>query len=68
VAGRMRSIEKVNDLIGNPTCDLPACRIVPQPTVLTCGSIIILLAGQLISSLVASKNQDMARTLKLKMW
>jgi hypothetical protein len=34
VAGRSRSIEKSNDLIGNQTCDLPACSIVPQPTAL----------------------------------
>jgi hypothetical protein len=31
-AGRMRSIEKYNDLIGNRTRGLPACSIVPQPT------------------------------------
>jgi hypothetical protein len=29
-AGRIRSIEKSNDLIGNRTRDLPACSIVPQ--------------------------------------
>jgi hypothetical protein len=33
-AGRIRSIEKSNDLIGNQTRDLPACSIVPQPTTL----------------------------------
>jgi hypothetical protein len=33
-AGRFRSIEKYSDLIGNRTCDLPACSIVPQPTTL----------------------------------
>jgi hypothetical protein len=33
-AGRIRSIEKPNDLIGNLTRDLPACSIVPQPTML----------------------------------
>jgi hypothetical protein len=33
-AGRIRSIEKSNDLIGNWTRDLPACSIVPQPTTL----------------------------------
>jgi hypothetical protein len=32
VTGRIRSIEKSNDLIGNRTWDLPACSIVPQPT------------------------------------
>jgi hypothetical protein len=33
-AGRIRSIEKCNDLIGNRTRDLEACSIVPQPTTL----------------------------------
>jgi hypothetical protein len=33
VAGRIRSIEKSND-IANRTRDLPACSIVPQPTML----------------------------------
>jgi hypothetical protein len=33
-AGRIRSIETSNDLIGNRTCDLLACNIVPQPTTL----------------------------------
>jgi hypothetical protein len=33
-AGRIRSIEKFNDLIGNRTCNFPACSIVPQPTAL----------------------------------
>jgi hypothetical protein len=27
-------LEKSNDLIGNVTCDFPACSIVPQPTAL----------------------------------
>jgi hypothetical protein len=35
VAGRIRSIEKSND-IGNRTHDLPACGIVPQPATLCC--------------------------------
>jgi hypothetical protein len=30
--GRIRSIEKSNDLVGNRTRDLPTCSIVPQPT------------------------------------
>jgi hypothetical protein len=34
VAGRIRSIEKSNDLIGIRTRDLPACSIVPQPVTL----------------------------------
>jgi hypothetical protein len=31
-AGRIRSIEISGDPIVNPTRDLPACSIVPQPT------------------------------------
>jgi hypothetical protein len=34
ISGRIRSIEKSNDLIGNRTLDLPACSIVPRPTTL----------------------------------
>jgi hypothetical protein len=34
VAGKIRSIEKSSDLNWNRTRDLPACRIVPQPTTL----------------------------------
>jgi hypothetical protein len=34
VAGRIRSIEKSNDLIGIRTHDLPSCSIVPRPTTL----------------------------------
>jgi hypothetical protein len=34
VAGKIRSIEKCNDLIGNRTRDLRACSKVPQPTTL----------------------------------
>jgi hypothetical protein len=30
-AGRIRSTEKSNDLIGNRTRDLPACSLVPPP-------------------------------------
>jgi hypothetical protein len=33
-SGKVRSIEKSNDLIGLRTHDLPACSIVPQPTTL----------------------------------
>jgi hypothetical protein len=33
-ARRIRSAEKFSDLIGNGTCDLPACSIVPQSTTL----------------------------------
>jgi hypothetical protein len=32
MSGRIRSIEKSNDLIGNRTRDIPACSRVPQPT------------------------------------
>jgi hypothetical protein len=34
VAGRIRSIEKSNNLIGTETRDLLACSTVPQPTTL----------------------------------
>jgi hypothetical protein len=34
-AGRIRSIEKSTNLIGNRTRDLLACNIVPQPTALS---------------------------------
>jgi hypothetical protein len=33
-AGKIRSIEKSNELIGNRIRDLPACSSVPQPTTL----------------------------------
>jgi hypothetical protein len=33
-AGRIRSIEKSNDLIGNRTRDIPACSIVPERSTL----------------------------------
>jgi hypothetical protein len=33
-AGRMKPIEKSNNLIGNRNRDLPACSVVPQPTTL----------------------------------
>jgi hypothetical protein len=35
-AGRMKSIEKSNDLLWNLTHDLSICSIVPQPTTLPC--------------------------------
>jgi hypothetical protein len=35
-AGRITSIEKSSDFLGNLTRDLPACSIVPQPTTLPC--------------------------------
>jgi hypothetical protein len=34
VAGRIRSIEKSDDLVGNQTRDLLACSVLPQPTTL----------------------------------
>jgi hypothetical protein len=34
VAGRIKSVEKFDDLIGNQIRDLVACNIVPQPTTL----------------------------------
>jgi hypothetical protein len=33
-AGRIRSIEKCNDSIDNRTCELPACSVMPQLTML----------------------------------
>jgi hypothetical protein len=51
-AGRIRSIEKSNDLIGNQTCDLLAGSIVPQPTILQCGS------KQFISNKTNSNNEQ----------
>jgi hypothetical protein len=35
VAGRIRSIEKSNDLTWNQSPDLPACSIAPQPAMLS---------------------------------
>jgi hypothetical protein len=40
-AGRIRTIEKSNDLIGNQTYDLPACSIVPHPTTLPLAPLIL---------------------------
>jgi hypothetical protein len=40
VAGRIRSIEKSNDIIGDRTRDLLACSIAPQTTTLPRASII----------------------------
>jgi hypothetical protein len=36
-AGRIRSVEKSSDLIGNRTRDIPACSVVTQPTTLPRG-------------------------------
>jgi hypothetical protein len=36
--GRIRSIEKSSDLIGIQAHNLPACSIVPQPTMLPCAA------------------------------
>jgi hypothetical protein len=33
-AGKVRSIEKSSDIIGNHTRDFPTCSVVPQPTTL----------------------------------
>jgi hypothetical protein len=40
-AGRIRSIEKSNDLIGNQTSYLLDCSIVPQPTTLPRAMLIV---------------------------
>jgi hypothetical protein len=42
-AGRIRSIEKSNELIGNRTRDHPACSIVPQVTTLPRGQLRIII-------------------------
>jgi hypothetical protein len=34
MAGRVRSIEKSIDLIGNRACNVPACSVMIQPTIL----------------------------------
>jgi hypothetical protein len=31
-AGRIMLVKSSNEIIGNQTCDLPACNAVPQPT------------------------------------
>jgi hypothetical protein len=41
--GRIRSVEKPNDLTGNRTRDLPACSMVPQPTTLKSTPLLLLL-------------------------
>jgi hypothetical protein len=41
-AGRIRSIEKSNDLMGKRTCDLPAFNMVPQPITLPPASLLLL--------------------------
>ena len=33
---RLRQMKNSNDIIGNQTCDLPACSAVPEPTVPPC--------------------------------
>jgi hypothetical protein len=44
VAGSIKSIEKSSDLIRNRTYDLPACTIVPQPTMLLHAPLIVLIS------------------------
>jgi hypothetical protein len=46
VAGRIRSIEKSNDLIGNRISDLPACSMVPQPTTVSCATHIMFIMNK----------------------
>jgi hypothetical protein len=50
VAGRLRSIEQCNDLNWNRTRDLPACRVVFQPTTLQHAPIIIIIIIIIIKS------------------
>jgi hypothetical protein len=40
-AGRIRSIKKSNDLIGNRTRDVPACSVVPEPTTLPRATLLV---------------------------
>jgi hypothetical protein len=55
-AGRIRSIEKSNMLIGNPTRDLPACNIMPQPITLPRAPLKILLhVHQLLANVLVNK-------------
>jgi hypothetical protein len=35
-ARRIKSMKNSSDLNGNKTCDLPACNVVPQPSVPAC--------------------------------
>jgi hypothetical protein len=56
-AGRIRSIEKCNDLIGIRKRDLPARSIVPQPTTLPCASV---LAVQVAKEAEAEEKVDSA--------
>jgi hypothetical protein len=44
VVGSIKSIEKSNDLMGNRTYNLPACTIVPQPTMLLHAPLIVLIS------------------------
>jgi hypothetical protein len=55
-AGRIRSIKKSSDLIGNGTCDLPACSTAPQPTTLPCDPLIVLY--DLIFTMLYSRQED----------
>jgi hypothetical protein len=41
-AGRIRSIEKSNDFIGNRARELPVCSMVPQPTTLPRSPLIVI--------------------------
>jgi hypothetical protein len=38
IHSKEKVIEKLSEIIGNRTRDLPACSIVPQPTTLPCAS------------------------------
>jgi hypothetical protein len=55
-AGRIRSIEKFNDLMGIRSWDLPPCSIMPQPTMLPCAPTLKGLENVLNNALSWSKS------------
>jgi hypothetical protein len=57
VAGRIRSIEKSNDLIGNRTRDIPARSIIPQPTTLPSAPGIAVVQGWKIFSRIGASSR-----------
>jgi hypothetical protein len=63
-AGKIRSTEKSNDLTGNRTCDLLACSIEPQPTILPCGILFLTKINVSLSS--ESCKQNEVKTILLR--
>jgi hypothetical protein len=58
VAGRVRSIEKSNDLIGNQTCNLPACSIMPHSTAVKLECLICKRVVELMQNLSLNKRNE----------